>query len=193
MCVFFGVIAYQARRTLHKQDHIERFRRPSITSSQSWIQRLDRSCPIDDNVSEDGPSPRDMKRVWKQVLHRGQEMRKSLDRNESNLLLSEVLDFLSHVRNLRPPEESYGTRHIVVEGISENIHAILDHVSKAHDAQAKLFDILYDEDNEGVDLDAVKTYVEGLDGTLSIQLLPPWDGERETGLEDGPTCPVVRM
>jgi hypothetical protein len=111
-----------------------------------------------------------MKRVWKQVLHRGQEMRKSLDRNESKLLLSEVLDFLSHVRNLRPPEESYGTRHIVVEGISENIHAILDHVSKAHDVQAKLFDILYDEDNEGVDLDAVKTYVEGLDGTLSIRL-----------------------
>jgi hypothetical protein len=111
-----------------------------------------------------------MKRVWKQVLHRGQEMRKTLDRNESKPLLSEVLAYLSRARNLPTPEESYGTRHIVVEGISENIHAILNHVSKAHDARAKLFDILYDEENEGVDMTGVKCYLEEQDETLSIRL-----------------------
>jgi hypothetical protein len=126
---------------------------------------------MDDDVTEDGPSLRDMKRVWKQVLHRGQQMRNTLDQKESKPpLLSEVLDFLSHARNLPTPEESYGTRHIVVEGISESIHAILDHVSKAHDAQAKLLDILYDEENEGVDTEAVRKYVEELDGTLCIRL-----------------------
>lgn len=111
-----------------------------------------------------------MKRVWKAVLARGQEMGRELDKMESKPLLSEVLAFCHNARSLPIPEESYGTRHIVVEGISESIHAILDHVSKAHDAQAKLLDMLYDEDNEGVDIDALRKYIEELNETLSIRL-----------------------
>lgn len=111
-----------------------------------------------------------MKRVWKAVLARGQEMGRELDKLESKPLLSQVLAFCYNARSLSIPEESYGTRHIVVDGISECMHAILDHVSKAHDAQAKLFDMLYDEENEGVDIDALRKYIEELKETLSIRL-----------------------
>ena len=166
------MIAYQARRSLHKQDRIERFRRPPITSSQSWIQRLDRSCPTDyaGVFLNDESSSRDRKRVWKVLLARCREMGRELGKMEPKPLLSEVLAFCYNARSLSIPEESYGMRHVAVEGISESMHAILDHVSKAIDAQAKLFDMLYDEENEGVDIDTLRNYVKELKETLSIRL-----------------------
>ena len=112
----------------------------------------------------------DMKRVWKAVLACGQAMGRELEQKESKPLLSDVMSFIRNAHGLASPEESFGTRHIVVEGISESMHTILDHVSKAHDAQAKLLDMLYDEENEGVDLDAVRKYMNEVNRTISIRL-----------------------
>jgi len=155
---------------MHKQNHVDRFRRPSLTCSQSWYERLDRECPSSSGGGDESESLQvDMKRVWKAVLSRAQELGRELD-SGTKPLLSQVVSFVRNAQCLPPPEDFYGTRHIVVEGISEAMHRILNDVTRAHDAQAKLLDILYDENNEGVNVEAVTKYIKLVDSTLAIRL-----------------------
>lgn len=154
---------------MHKQNHVDRFRRPPLTSTQSWYERLDRECPLEGEMERPLEMDEDMKRVWKAVLHNEQELGHHLEEMKKPLL-SHILDFTRNAYCLPPPEESFGSRHIVVEGISESMHVLLNHVTKAHDAQAKLLDMLYDEDDEGVEMEAVKKYMKELDSSLTIRL-----------------------
>ena len=164
-----NITAYRARQALKRQDHVDRFRRPPFTSSASWKERLARECPSTDGDDTPMEVEEDMKRVWKAVLAHAQELGEELDK-ANKPLLSQVLAFVKGAHSLPLPEESYGTRHIVVEGISESMHRILDHVIKAHDAQAKLLDMLYDEDDDGVDTISVRKYMDECDSTLAIRL-----------------------
>lgn len=166
---------------MHKQSHVERFRRAPLTSSQSWYDRLDREC----DISVDDATRRsvddtflflqaDMKRVWKAVLQCAQEMTHELEGQSSNNtnkpLLSQLVYLVQNAAYLPPPEESFGNRHLVVEGISTSMHLLIDAISKALDQQAKLLDCLYDLNQEGVDRTAVKQLVKELDSTLAVRL-----------------------
>lgn len=164
--------AYRARRALRNQDHVERFRRPQLSTSLSWYERLERECP---HATSGGRnilnSEQDMRRVWKAVLHCGQELFQEMENAENkHPLLSQIVQFIEHAACLPPPEESYGSRHVVVEGISKAMHALLDHVTKAHDAQAKLLDVLFDEDKEGVDETEVEACLQDCKANLCLKL-----------------------
>lgn len=115
----------------------------------------------------------DMKGVWRSVLSYGQAMEAAMSEDSSGSkrwYMSDVLSFVQNAYGLPTPEESFGTRHIVVEQISLCFISILDHVSKARDVQAKLMDRLYDEEREGIDLDSLKKFLEETDQTLPVKL-----------------------
>lgn len=161
--------AYRARRSMHKENHEGRFRRSPLTSSQSWYERLDQECPFEGEFEQDLPVQEDMKHVWKAVLASAQELGHSVEEDKKPLL-SHVINFIRNAYCLPPPEESFGSRAVVVEGISDSMHFLLDHVTKAHDAQAKILDMLYDESNEGIDMEAVKKFTEELASSLTLRL-----------------------
>jgi hypothetical protein len=169
-----------------------RFKRPPTTCSQSWILRFERVYPgilgdlrddpsqidypfavpaknVDDDSSEQQWDEDDMKGVWRSILACSQEMERDL-RNGRRLLLSDVTNFLRRAYCLPVPEEAFGTRHLLVEGISDSFHNLLDFVSKARDVQAKLIDLLYDDSGEGVDMDAVQKYLAEVPNTCNIKL-----------------------
>jgi hypothetical protein len=102
----------------------------------------------------------DMRGVWRSVLSCGQEMERTLNGDGEPLGMMQVVDFLHNAYSLPTAESSFGNRHLVVHGISECLNYIFDHLSKARDFQAKVHDVLFDEPNEGVDMDALKKMLD---------------------------------
>lgn len=102
----------------------------------------------------------DMRGVWRSVLSCGQDIERVLNGDGGHLEMRTVIDFLRNAISLQTAETYFGHRHLVVQGISECFNSIFDHLSKARDFQAKVHDFLFDEQNEGVDIEVLKKILD---------------------------------
>jgi ABC-type Na+ transport system ATPase subunit NatA len=123
------------------------------TAIHATLPDHDEELVIDDE--DDG-----MRGVWRSVLSYGQEIERMLAGDGEPLELVQVVDFLRNAYSLPTAESSFGNRHLVVHSISECLNSIFDHLSKTRDFQAKVHDVLFDEANEGVDMDALRKIMD---------------------------------
>jgi hypothetical protein len=114
----------------------------------------------------------DLKGAWRSVLACGKSMERQLNGDACNQkpLLSTVVSFVRNAYALPVPESCFGTNHVMIEEVSSCLLTLLDHVDKARHEQAKLRDILYDEEGEGVDMDALQKFLDSTGKALSIRL-----------------------
>lgn len=128
-----------------------------------------------EQVDEASSNNEDFKIAWSSVLAFGQTLEQELkstcsERGVKKPLLSCVLSFIDHVCSLPPPEDVFGSRHVIVDEISKCMSAILYHVCDARNMQAKLFDIINDGKKEGVDIAAFSKLLDEADRTIPIKL-----------------------
>ena len=167
--------------------HNSRNKRPSSESSQSWRCRWERvfsnilgdcredatftayphiETKTDDHMKEQiecllmEDDNDDMRGVWRSVLSCGQDIERALNGDGERLYMRKVIDFLRNAFALPTPETYFGNRHLVVQGISACFNSIFDHLSKARDFQAKVHDFLFDEQDDGVDMEALKKIID---------------------------------
>jgi hypothetical protein len=143
--------------------------KPLDHGADTTILSLRSQANLDETEDED------FKRAWSSVLAFGQTLEQEMkgscgEKGRKKPLLSCILSFIDHVCSLPPPEDVFGSRHVFVDEISKCMSGILDHVCNARDMQAKLFDFLYDEKKEGVDIGSFSKLLDEADRTISIQL-----------------------
>jgi hypothetical protein len=191
-------IASKIRKCLQQKGIKEKLKLPSSTTSDSWRTVYERSTfpsllgflqddlepryPIlqsTKNVHKNswdemtlGSDSDDLKGAWRSVLACGKSMERQLNGDACNQkpLLSTVVSFVRNAYALPVPESCFGTNHVMIEEVSSCLLTLLDHVDKARHEQAKLRDMLYDEEGEGVDMDALQKFLESTGKALPIRL-----------------------
>ena len=98
----------------------------------------------------------DSKQLWRSLLDCAEdivERATGLAPSKPKPRLRDLLTLLGKAHTLLRPEEIFGKRDTTVKRISQSLNSIVDLVVKARNHLAKLIDILYDEKDEGIELD----------------------------------------
>ena len=173
---------------------------PPPSSSESWRKLYERSkypsilgqlqedpCmrypvleSLDDSLTatsdtdmEMCPDSDDLKGAWRSVLACGKSLERQLNGDASGTnkpLLSTVVSFVRNAYGLPLPESCFGTQHVMIEEVSNCMLTLLEHVDKAREVHAKLMDLLYDEQGEGVDMDALQKFLDASAKALPVRL-----------------------
>ena len=170
---------------------------PHVSSSDSWRLIFERSIlgsvigkvddipessypvvvPVKrsrkDSMDIDMGADDDLKGAWRSVLACGKSIEEQLrsdTETEKKPLLSTVISFLSNAYGLPVPEKVFGPSHVITDEVSHCLGALLEIASSAREARANLFDMLHDDNGEGVDMDAVQKFLEVTDKSLPLKL-----------------------
>mmetsp|Transcript_43531 Transcript_43531/g.49071 ORF Transcript_43531/g.49071 Transcript_43531/m.49071 type:complete len:1967 (-) Transcript_43531:117-6017(-) len=117
--------------------------------------------------------PDDSKGAWRSILACGKSIERQLN-GETSLerkpLLSTLLTFIGNAYGLPPPEKCFGTHHVMIEEVSNNMISILNHVEKAQCLHAKIRDLLFDGSKEGINSDQLFKFLDSECKDLPIRL-----------------------
>jgi hypothetical protein len=135
---------------------------------------------LNDNVTWDVHSdmnialePDDSKGAWRSILACGKSMERQLNVEtirERKPLLSTLLTFIGKAYGLPPPEKCFGTHHVMIEEVSNNMISILNYIEKAQHVHAKIRDNFFDESKEGIDSDELLKFLNTECKDLPIRL-----------------------
>lgn len=133
---------------------------------------------LDENGHSDlgnvvGNTSEDLKGVWRAILSIGKALEERLQyesKGKHKPLLSTVATFLSKAYELPRPETCFGTHHVIIDELSSCLMVILEHIDIARCIQAKLRDMIYQGDTTGVDIGALKKFLETEAAESSIAL-----------------------
>jgi hypothetical protein len=119
----------------------------------------------------------DLKGAWRSILACGKSIERQLngeitgDRKPS---LSTILTFIGNAYKLPPPETCFGTTHVMIEEVCNNMVSILNQIQKAQQVQAKIRDMIFDDSGEGIDSDDLLKFLDNQCEKLPL-LLPEVD------------------
>jgi len=141
---------------------------------------INASQMLNDNVTWDVHSdmnialePDDSKGAWRSILACGKSMERQLNVEtirERKPLLSTLLTFIGKAYGLPPPEKCFGTHHVMIEEVSNNMISILNYIEKAQHVHAKIRDNFFDESKEGIDSDELLKFLNTECKDLPIRL-----------------------
>uniref|UniRef100_A0A6U6EVL1 PHD-type domain-containing protein n=1 Tax=Odontella aurita TaxID=265563 RepID=A0A6U6EVL1_9STRA len=112
-----------------------------------------------------------LKQTWRSVLECAEDI---VDRtsggskSKAKPSLKDLLALMGKAHTLMRPEEIFGKRDTSVKRISQCMNVIVDRVVEARNHLAKLFDIVYDEKDEGVELDVLEKYIEHIEAKSPV-------------------------
>jgi hypothetical protein len=115
----------------------------------------------------------DLKGAWRSILACGKSVERQLNGElpgEKKPLLSTLLSFVGNAYRLPPPESIFGTHHVMVEEVCNNLIFILEHIQGAQEVQAKITDKVFNEAHEGIDSDGLLKFLDNVYETLPIKL-----------------------
>lgn len=115
--------------------------------------------------------------VWKSILKFGQCIEENLNKAACNgrrhvqlLKFSTLTSFLNNAYLVRPvPEDIYRASSVPLS-INECFDTIASYVDQARKVQAQLMDLLYETNEEGVDLDALQKLLDQSRRSLALEL-----------------------
>lgn len=135
---------------------------------------------LNDNITWDVHShmnialePDDSKGAWRSILACGKSMERQLNVEtmlERKPLLSTLLTFIGKAYGLPPPEKCFGTHHVMIEEVSNNMISILNYIEKAQHVHAKIRDNFFDGSKEGIDSDELLKFLNTECKDLPIRL-----------------------
>ena len=192
------IAATKFRKCVQKRIDRDRVKLPPPSSSESWRRVYERTFPSMFGKVEGDSAPRypvfsrekvfglprgqylnfvsdadDVKGTWRSVLACAKSLERQLNGDVGDAkkpLLSTLVSFIRNVHGLPSPESCFGSNHVIVEEVSNCLLTLLNHVDQARQVQAKVNDALYDEDGEGVDVDALQKYLDSATKSLSLRL-----------------------
>ncbi|KAL3923516.1 MAG: hypothetical protein SGILL_001617 [Bacillariaceae sp.] len=117
----------------------------------------------------------DLKGAWRSILACGKSIERQLlgelpgDKNKKPLL-STLLTFVGSSYGIPLPETCFGTHHVMIEEVANNMLFILENIQQAQDVQAKIRDKISSESGDGVDSDALLKFLDSECASVPIRL-----------------------
>lgn len=128
-----------------------------------------------ENISDDiGLETDDLKGAWRSILACGKSIERQLNGEilgDRKPLLSTLLTFVGNAYLLPLPESCFGSQHVVIEEVSNNMLFLLEHIQRAQHVQARIRDKVFNEVGEGIDSDSLLKFLDNECRALPIKLL----------------------
>ncbi|KAL3925773.1 MAG: hypothetical protein SGILL_000191, partial [Bacillariaceae sp.] len=140
------------------------------SNKNSTVQRKysDASHGVDITIETD-----DLKGAWRAILACGKSIERQLHGElpgNRKPLLSTMLSFVGNSYGLPLPESCYGTNHVMVEEVANNMLFILENIQMAQEVQAKIRDKINNGSGEGVDSDGLLKFLDSESAAIPIRL-----------------------
>lgn len=117
------------------------------------------------------------KEVWESILVVGQAIEESMTKAAANNKkdaqrpkLSTVQSYLNNAYQVRPIPEDIFRASDVVPAINTCLDKIAGYVNEARKVQAQVMDLLYETNDEGVDLDVLQKLLDQSRRTLAVEI-----------------------
>ncbi len=112
---------------------------------------------------------KELTETWHSILDCGQMILEN-QKNGKKPKMRDLFILLAKANSIPKPEDVYGRRDSVSKHISQCLNSILDHIEQSRDILAELTDAIYDENGDGIELQALRKKVDSKSSSCQVEL-----------------------
>ncbi len=112
---------------------------------------------------------KELTETWHAILDCGQMILENQKKGKKSKM-RDLFILLAKANSIPKPEDVYGRRDSVSKHISQCLNSILDHIEQSRDILAELTDAIYDENGDGIELQALRKKVESKSSSCKVEL-----------------------